>query len=48
VAANDFHIEAKDAGFDVIQRFSQSGCYANPDELSQLPKNFFVRLMSAD
>jgi hypothetical protein len=44
-AANDFYIEAKDAGFDVFKGVSKPGCYENPDELLKMPKRWFVRLI---
>ena len=44
-AANDFYIEAKDAGFEVIKGASQSGCYENSDEFFKLTKSWFVRLV---
>jgi hypothetical protein len=42
-AANDFYIEEKDAGFDVIKGASQPRCYENSDELFKMPKRWFVR-----
>lgn len=44
-AANDFWIEAKNAGFNVIKRVARHGCYRSAEELSKLPLRWFVRLM---
>ncbi len=46
-AANDFYIEAKEAGFDVIEGYSRPGRHATSDEYVKLPPIWFVRVFTA-
>jgi hypothetical protein len=43
-AAQKFHIEAIESGFEVVLDFNQVGSYSGLDDISKLPKYWFVRL----
>jgi hypothetical protein len=45
-AAHEFQIEAEKAGFGVIRKFKQHGVYVDENDLSKLPKYWYVRLWS--
>jgi excisionase family DNA binding protein len=45
-AARRFYTEARSAGFDVVLDFNQAGSYRGTDDLSKLPKYWFVRIES--
>jgi len=43
-AAQRFYTEASGAGFDVVVDSNQAGSYSGFDDLSKLPRYWFVRL----
>jgi hypothetical protein len=43
-AAREFHAEASKRGFDVVIDYNQAGSYSGTDDLSKLPKYWYVRL----
>jgi hypothetical protein len=43
-AAHEFHAEASKGGFDVVIDYNQAGSYSGLDDLSKLPKYWYVRL----
>jgi dihydroxyacid dehydratase/phosphogluconate dehydratase len=43
-AAREFHAEANKGGFDVVIDYNQAGSYSGADDLSKLPKYWYVRL----
>jgi excisionase family DNA binding protein len=43
-SAQRFYTAASSAGFDVVLDFNQAGSYSGFDDLSKLPKYWFVRL----